>query len=137
MWRVVAIGPVALSSPIEARVGGWDGWIDPWLQLGETLVVPAALGPAFTLHAERMPATDHTVVTVLRRQGERLGPGALHARPDLMRAETRFSIRVDENRALFAYLRAMAEISEEPRTRQPRATFERRPVPRYEVPGGR
>jgi hypothetical protein len=113
MWRVLAVGPVAIERPIEARVGGWEGWIDPWLQIGETLIVPAGVGPEFSLHAERMPSMDHPVVAALRRQGERLGQGALYARPDLMRAETRFATRLEENRSLFAYLHAMAEISDQ------------------------
>lgn len=133
MWRVVAVGPVSLGAPVEARIAGWDGWIDPWLQLGETLVVSSGVGPQFTLHAERMPTMEHTVVGVLRRQADRLGPGALHVRPDLMRAETRFSRHPEGNRALFGYLRAMAEISEEPRTRSPRVTSDRQPAPRYGV----
>jgi hypothetical protein len=136
MWRVLAVGPVVLERPVEARVAGWEGWIDPWLQLGETLMVPTGVGPEFSLHAERMPTFEHPVVAALRRQGERLGPGALHARPDLMRAEARFGARPEENRSLFAYLNAMAEISELPRTRTPRATG--RPAPQHGIiPGGR
>lgn len=131
MWRVLAVGPVALDRPIEARVAGWEGWIDPWLQLGETLSVPPGVGPEFSLHAERMPTFDDPVVAALRRQGDKLGPGALHARADLMRVETRFAMRPDENRPLFAYLHAMAEISEVPRTRSTRAPA--RTVPRYGV----
>jgi hypothetical protein len=119
MWRVLAVGPVTLERPIEARVGGWEGWIDPWLQLGETLLVPPGAGPEFTLHGEQMPSLEHPVVAALRRQGERLGPGALYARPDLMRAETRFGTRLEDNRPLFAYLHAMAEISEASRKRAP------------------
>jgi hypothetical protein len=131
MWRVLAVGPVALDRPVEARVAHWDGWIDPWLQIGETLVVPASVGPEFTLHAERSPSLDHVVVVALRRQGERLGPGALHARPDLMRAEARFGVKVEDNRLLFAFLHAMAEISEEPRARHPRPPGQRQIAPRY------
>jgi hypothetical protein len=135
MWRVLAVGPVALDRPVEARIDGWDGWIDPWLQLGETLVVPSDAGPEFTLHAERMPTFEHVVVVALRRQGERLGRGALHARPDLMRAETAFAARVEDNRALFAYLHAMAEISDEPRTRHPRTPGARHiTLPKYGSP---
>jgi hypothetical protein len=129
MWRVLAIGPVALDRPFEARVAGWEGWIDPWLQLGETLRVPADSGPEFTLHAERLPDVDHPVVVALRRQGERLGAGALHARPDLMRAEIRFSPQHDENRPVFAYLQAMVDISEAPRVRPSRGAS--RLAPRY------
>jgi hypothetical protein len=136
MWRVLAVGPVALDRPVEARVAGWEGWIDPWLQLGETLMVPAGTGPDFSLHAERMPTFEHPVVAALRRQGERLGPGALHARSDLMRAEARFGALPDENRPLFAYLHAMAEISELSRTRTPRAAG--RPASRQGIlPEGR
>ena len=131
MWRVLAVGPVALDRPIEARIGGWEGWIDPWLQLGETLTVPPGVGPEFSLHGERMPTFDDPLVAALRRQGDRLGPGALHARPDLMRAETRFDVRPEENGALFAYLHAMAEISEAPRARPARVPG--RTVPRYGV----
>jgi hypothetical protein len=112
MWRVLAVGPVRIDPPIEARVAGWQGWIDSWLQLGETLVIHAGVGPEFTVHSEQ-PRTDHRVVTALRHQGASLGPGALHARPDLMRAEVRFRPRHEDNHALFAYLHAMAEISEQ------------------------
>lgn len=131
MWRILAVGPVALERPIEARIAGWEGWIDPWLQLGETLTVPPSVGPEFSMHAERMPTLDDPVIAALRRQGDKLGPGALHARPDLMRAETRFSERPEENRPLFAYLHAMAEISEMPRTRPARTGA--RAAPRYGV----
>ena len=121
MWRALAVGPVAMERPVEARVGGWEGWIDPWLQLGETLAVPPGGGPEFTLHAEGTPTLDHPLVVALRRQGERLGPGAFHARPDLMRIETGFRSTVAENRSLLAYLNAMAEISESARTPAPGA----------------
>jgi hypothetical protein len=124
MWRVLAVGPVPIDRPVEARVAGWEGWIDPWLQIGETLMVPTGVGPEFSLHAERMPTFEHPVVAALRRQGAALGAGALHARPDLMRAETRFSVRPEENRALFAFLHAMGEISELPYTRSTRAAAE-------------
>ena len=136
MWRVLAVGPVAIERPIEARVGGWEGWIDPWLQLGETLMVPSGVGPCFSLHAERMPTFDHPVLAALRRQGDRLGSGALYARPDLMRVETRFGGGPEENRPLFAFLHAMVEISELPRTRTTPATI--RPLPRDGlIPEGR
>jgi hypothetical protein len=131
MWRITAEGRVPLECPVEARVGGWEGWIDPWLQLGETLTVPAATGPPLTLHAEPAPGADHPLVGALRRQGERLGPGALHARHDLMRAETRFGERVEENHALFAYLHVMGEIAELPHTRTSRAAPSS--IPRYGV----
>jgi hypothetical protein len=131
MWRVTAEGPVPLDGPVEARLGGWEGWIDPWLQLGETLRVPTTAGPALTLHAEPMPGADHPLVDALCRQGGRLGPGAIHARHDLMRAETRFGARIEENHALFAYLHVMGEIAELPRARASRAASS--PVPRYGV----
>ena len=129
MWRLTAEGPVAFQRPIEVRVGGWEGWIDPWLQLGETLTVLNGAGPGFTLHSERPPRADHPLVAALRRQGERLGPGGLHARDDLMRAETRFSARLEENRPLFAYLHVVGEIAELPQMRSPRPSGP--PVPRY------
>ncbi|MGH7730407.1 MAG: hypothetical protein ACRENJ_04065 [Candidatus Eiseniibacteriota bacterium] len=129
MWRVSAEGPVALERPIEARVGAWEGWIDPWLQLGETLTVLNGAGPGFTLHAERPPRADHPLVAALRRQGERLGPGAFHARHDLLRAETRFGARLEENRPLFAYLHVVGEIAELPQVRVPRPAGPQ--VPRY------
>ncbi len=122
MWRALAVGPVAMERPVEARVAGWEGWIDPWLQLGDTLVVPPGAGPEFTLHAEGLPTLDHPVVVALCRQGDRLGPGAIHARPGLMRVETRFCAKREENRPLLAYLHAMAEISELARTRSPLGT---------------
>lgn len=114
MWRVLAVGPVMMERPIEARIAGWEGWIDPWLQLGETLTMPRGAGPEIELHAERMPSMEHPMVAALRRQGDTLGPGALHARPDLMRAETRFRPRPEDNRSLFAYLHAMVEVAERP-----------------------
>src|SRR4029453_12763595 len=89
MWRMLAVGPVRLEHPIEVRVSGWKGWIDPWLQLGETVVVPAGKGPEFPVPAEHTIWLDHPVIVALRRQGAGLGPGAFHARPDLMRAEVR------------------------------------------------
>jgi hypothetical protein len=126
MWRVLAIGPVAIE-PVEARVDGWEGWIDPWLQLGETLMVPRGIGPDISLHAEHMPDIDHPVVAALRRQGDALGAGALHARPDLMRVETVFQPRPEDNRPLFAYLQAMMEISEVQPGRPLSATERSRP----------
>jgi hypothetical protein len=135
MWRVLAVGPVALERPVEARVAGWEGWIDPWLQLGETLIVPSEIGPEFSLHAERAPSLSHPVVAALRRQGDRLGPGALHARPDMMRTETRFSPRPEENRPLFAYLHAMAEISEASHSR-PALAVDRPPLHRGAIQRG-
>ncbi|HKQ58017.1 MAG TPA: hypothetical protein VJY35_09130 [Candidatus Eisenbacteria bacterium] len=135
MWRVIAEGPVALSRPVEARVAGWEGWIDPWLQLGDTLSVPGGPGPDLTLHAERAPVSDHPVVTALRRQGERLGPGALHARSGLVHVETRCGGRLEENRPLFAFLHAVAEIAELPRTQTTGAVS--KGVPRYGLLEGR
>lgn len=131
MWRVIAEGPVALERPTEARVGGWEGWIDPWLQLGETLTVLNGAGPGFTLHAERPPRPDHPLVAALRRQGERLGPGAVHARHDLLSVQTRFSARLEENRPLFAYLHVIGEIAELPQMRLPRQAGPN--APRYGV----
>ena len=119
-WRVLAVGPVRLERPIEVRVGDWKGWIDPWLQLGETVVVPKGVGPEFTVHAENTIWLDHPVIVALRRQGAGLTPGAFHARTDLMRAEIAFGSRVEDNRALFAYLHAMGSISETTPARPPR-----------------
>ena len=137
MWRVLAVGPVRLDHSIEAKVAGWEGWIDPWLQLGEVSAVPAGVGPAFTLHAERAAPLDHPIVTALRRQGPSLGPGALHARSDLMRTEVKFHVNAQLNKPLFAYMQAMVEISERSGTRPsaPSAPHQRRlrdlrPVPR-------
>ena len=112
MWRVLAVGPVRVERPVEVRVGGWEGWIDTWMQLAEARVVPAASGPEFEVHAERAPTLEHPVIVALRRQGPMLGPGALHVRPDLMRAEVRFASRPEDNRELFAFLQSMVEISE-------------------------
>jgi hypothetical protein len=95
------------------------------------LTVLNGAGPGFTLHSERPPRADHPLVAALRRQGERLGPGALHARHDLMRAETRFSARLEENRPLFAYLHVFGEIAELPQLRSPRTAGP--PAPRYGV----
>ena len=111
MWRVLAVGPVGIDRPIEVRIADWKGWIDPWLQLGESVRVPAGMGPEFTVHAEHSIHLDHPIVTALRRQGAGLGPGVFHARPDLMRAEVRFGNRIEDNRPLFSFLHAMGEIS--------------------------
>jgi hypothetical protein len=111
MWRILAVGPVGLDRPLEVRIADWKGWIDPWLQLGESVMVPAGMGPGFTVHAEHSIHLDHPVIMALRRQGPGLGPGAFHARPDLMRAEVRFGERSEDNRALFSFLHAMGEIS--------------------------
>jgi hypothetical protein len=114
MWRVLAVGPVRIEHPIEIKVEGWNGWIDSWLQLGETVVVPSGAGPELTVHSEKPIQLEHPVVAAMRRQGAGLGPGALHARPDLMRAEVAFRAQPDGNRSLFSYLHAMGEISERP-----------------------
>lgn len=111
MWRVMAVGPVTVASPIEAKVGDWRGWIDPWLQTGQTLMVPGGAGPGFTVHTDQPATLDHPVVVALRRQGPALGSGGLHVQRDFMRAEVRFDPRADGNRGLFAFLHAMAEIS--------------------------
>jgi hypothetical protein len=130
MWRVTAEGPVGLDHAIEARIAGWEGWIDPWMQLGESLSIPGTGGPPLTLHAERPPDAAHPLVTALRRQGERLGPGAIHLRHDLIRVETRSSPRLEDNRPLFAYLHVVGEMAELPpiRARAGGST-----VPRYGV----
>jgi hypothetical protein len=114
MWRVLAVGPVRIERPMEVRVAGWQGWIDPWLQLGETVTVPAHAGPELTVHSEHGVGIDHPVVAAVRRQGGGLTAGALHARPDLMRAEVRCAPRIEANRPLFSFLHAMGEISELP-----------------------
>jgi hypothetical protein len=131
MWRVTAEGPVGLDHPVEARVAGWEGWIDPWMQLGETLSVAGSPGPPLTLHCEYVPATDHPLIAALRRQGERLGAGAIHARHDLIRVETRCGTRLEENRPLFAYLHVVGEMSELPPRKSPRLGGP--PAPRYGV----
>jgi hypothetical protein len=125
MWRVLAVGPVKFERPIEARIAGWQGWIDPWMQLGETLMVPGGVSPEFTVHSEHTTTLDHPVVAALRRQGPSLGAGALHVRPDLMRAEVQFRVEADRNRPLFALLNAMREISETTPSRQSTTDFSR------------
>lgn len=130
MWRVTAEGPVGLDYPIEARIAGWEGWIDPWMQLGESLSVSCVDGLPVTLHADRAPSADHPLVGALKRQGERLGPGAIHARHDLIRVETRCSPRLEENRPLFAYLHVVGEMAELPPVRSRLAGP---PSPRYGV----
>lgn len=125
MWRVLAVGPVKFERPVEARIAGWQGWVDPWMQLGETLIVPAGVSPEFTVHSEHTTSLDHPVVAALRRQGPSLGPGALHVRPDLMRAEVQFKLMAERNRALFALLHAMREISETTPSRQSTTEFSR------------
>lgn len=112
MWRVLAVGPVRIESPLEVRVDGWQGWIDPWMQLAETRGISSGVGPTLELHGDHLPELSHPVLMALRRQGPALGRGALYARPDLMRAEIRCGSRPEENRPLFAYLQAMAEVSE-------------------------
>jgi hypothetical protein len=125
MWRVLAVGPVKFERPLEARVAGWQGWIDPWMQLGETLIVPAGVGPEFTVHSEHTTTLDHPVVASLRRQGPLMGAGALHVRPDLMRAEVQFRPQPERNRPLFAFLHAMREISEVTPSRHSTTEFAR------------
>ena len=117
MWRILAVGPVGLDRPLEVRIADWKGWIDPWLQLGESVLVPAGMGPGFSVHAEHSIHLDHPVILALRRQGPGLGAGAFHARPDLMRAEVRFGERPEDNRSLFSFLHAMGEISSTARRR--------------------
>jgi hypothetical protein len=81
------------------------------MQLACTRNVRGA-GPQLEAHSETEATLDHPVITALGRQGPQLVTGALYVRPDLMRAEVRFSRQVEENRGLFAYLHAMAEVSE-------------------------
>jgi hypothetical protein len=119
MWRVMAVGPVAVADPIEAKVGDWRGWIDPWLRTGQTLMVPEGAGPAFSVHAGQPATLDHPVVVALRRQGPALGAGALHVQRDFMRAEVRFDAQAENNRGLFGFLHAMAEISSRQPARPP------------------
>jgi hypothetical protein len=126
MWRVLAVGPVRLERPVEVTVGDWKGWIDPWMQLAETRTIPGH-GPMLSAHAEVAPTVEHPVIAALHRHHPALAPGALHARPDLMRAEVRFFPRVAENRGLFAYLGAMAEISDSPSNRTRREAAPRAP----------
>jgi len=126
MWRVLAVGPVRLERPIEVTVGDWKGWIDPWMQLAEARTIPGH-GPMLSAHAEVAPTEEHPVIAALHRHHQALAPGALHARPDLMRAEVRFFPRIAENRGLFAYLGAMAEISDSPSNRTHREAAPRAP----------
>lgn len=129
MWRVLAVGPVRVEQAIEVRAGGWQGWIDPWMQLARRRMVRGA-GPELEAHSEVEAPLEHPVIVALGRQGPQLAPGALYARPDLMRAEVRFAASLEENRGLFAYLHAMAEISESTTNR----LYERRaPLPRIDV----
>lgn len=125
MWRVLAVGPVKFERPVEARIAGWQGWVDPWMQLGETLIVPGGVSPEFTVHSESTTTLDHPVVAALRRQGPSLGAGALHVRPDLMRGEAQFRLQAERNRPLFALLHAMREISETTPSRQSTTEFSR------------
>ena len=122
MWRVMAVGPVRVDVPIEAHVGGWRGWIDPWMQMAKTLQVPGGVGPEFTLHSEQPLTLDHPVAVALRRQGPALGAGGLHVQHDFMRAEARFDPEPEKNAGLFGILQAMAEISNrEPARSLPKA----------------
>jgi hypothetical protein len=111
MWRVMAVGPVPVVQPVEAHVAEWRGWIDPWMRTGQTLMVPAGIGPPFLVHARHALMLDHPVVVALRRQGPALVAGGIHVQRDFMRAEVRFGARPEENRGLFAFLQAMSEIS--------------------------
>ena len=111
LWRVIAVGPVRVATPVEVHIGGWRGWIDPWMQMATTLPVPDGPGPHLVLHGEQPLALDHPVLAALRRQGHLLGPGGLHVQSDFMRAEVRFDRRTEGNRGLFGYLQAMSEIA--------------------------
>lgn len=112
LWRVMAVGPVRIDEPIEARVADWGGWIDPWMQMEKVLTVPAAGGgPAFTIHARQPLTLHHPVIAALRRQGPALVAGCLHVQHDFMRAEIHYEPRPEGNRGLFAFLDAMSEIS--------------------------
>ncbi|TMQ68812.1 MAG: hypothetical protein E6K80_13780 [Candidatus Eisenbacteria bacterium] len=110
-WRVMAVGPVHVADAVEAHVGDWRGWIDPWMQKESALSVPASGGPPFTVHARQPLTMDHPVIAALRRQGPALGSGGLHVQRDFMRAEVRFDPHPENNRSLFGFLDAMAEIS--------------------------
>lgn len=111
MWRVMAVGPVRVDEPMEARVADWGGWIDPWMQMEKVLSVPGGSGPAFTIHARQSLTLDHPVIVALRRQGPGLVAGCLHVQHDFMRAEIHYDPRPEDNRGLFAFLDAMSEIS--------------------------
>jgi hypothetical protein len=115
MWRVMAVGPVRVSTPVEAHIDGWRGWIDPWMQMARALSVAGGVGPTFTMHCEQPLTLDHPVAIALRRQGPTLGAGGLHVQHDFMRAEARFDPDPELNGGLFGILQAMAEIS----SRQP------------------
>jgi hypothetical protein len=119
-WRVLAVGPVRVDRPVELRTQGWPGWIDPWMELAETRRFPLGDGLAIETHSERAVPIDHPALQAVRNQAGSLGPGALHVRPDLMRAEIGFAIQPRDNRALFAWLQAMTEISEAATTRSHR-----------------
>jgi hypothetical protein len=125
MWRVLAVGPVRFERPLEARVLHWQGWIDPWMQLGETLLVHGGVGPEFTVHSEHTTSLDHPLVVELRHQGPAIGAGALHVRRDLMRAEVQFRAKTEDNRALIGYLHVMRDLSEATQSRQSSSEFSR------------
>ena len=110
-WRVMAVGPVRVADPIEAHVGSWRAWIDPWMEREQALSVAASGGPAFSVHARNDLTLDHPVVVALRRQGPALASGGLHVQRDFMRAEIPFDPHPENNRGLFAFLDAMGEIS--------------------------
>jgi hypothetical protein len=117
MWRVLAVGPVRVERPVELRTQGWQGWIDPWMELAETRRFTVGDGVVVETYSERAVPFDHPALVALGHQTATLGPGVLHVRPDLMRAEVGFADRVRDNRPLFAWLQAMAEISESATTR--------------------
>ena len=122
MWRVLAVGPVRVERPVELRTEGWKGWIDPWMELAETRRFPLGDGVVVETHSERAVPFDHPALIAVGHQSATLGPGVLHVRPDLMRAEVGFADHARDNRPLFAWLQAMAEISESASTRAPRGT---------------
>jgi hypothetical protein len=111
LWRVMAVGPVRVPGPVEAHVGGWRGWIDPWMQMSKALPVPDGAGPHLVLHGDQPLALDHPVLVALRRQGHGIGAGGLHVQSDFMRAELRFDRNTEGNRGLFGFLQAMTEIA--------------------------
>jgi hypothetical protein len=112
MWRVLAVGPVRVDHAVEVRSGGWQGWIDPWMELAEPRTVAMRDGTRLEVHCERPLTIEHPVMMAVLRQSALLGAGSLYAGPDLMRAEVAFAPHARDNRALFAWLQTMAEISD-------------------------
>ncbi len=112
MWRVLAVGPVHVDRPVEVRTLGWQGWIDPWMELYETRTVPLHDGPSLEVHSERPLTAEHPVLMSALRHAPLLAAGALHVRTDLMRAEVRFAPTVTGNRPLFSWLQAMSDVSD-------------------------